>query len=101
MGSMKKHFFNNNNIPAKFSIFYLLSGIFGIISLDKLIKVFFEYNDVTEQGPLAFGLLFILSTGLILFIILNHMQKVIKRIDDSYNDLKEKDKPGLCNRKSA
>ncbi len=95
MGSMKKHFFNNNNIPAKFSIFYLLSGIFGIISLDKLIKVFFEYNDVTEQGPLAFGLLFILSTGLILFIILNHMQKVIKRIDDSYNDLKEKDKQRL------
>ena len=95
MGSIKKHFFNNKHIPAKFSLFYLLSGIFGIISLDKLIKVFFEFNDVTEQGPLTFGMLFLISTGLILFVILNHMQKVIKRIDDSYNDLKEKDKQRL------
>ena len=95
MGSIKKHFFNNRHIPAKFSLFYLLSGIFGIISLDKLIKVFFEFNDVTEQGPLTFGMLFLISTGLILFVILNHMQKVIKRIDDSYNDLKEKDKQRL------
>ena len=95
MGSIKKHFFNNKHIPAKFSLFYILSGIFGIISLDKLIKVFFEFNDVTEQGPLTFGMLFLISTGLILFVILNHMQKVIKRIDDSYNDLKEKDKDRL------
>ena len=63
--------------------------------MDKLIKVFFEFNDVTEQGPLTFGMLFLISTGLILFVILNHMQKVIKRIDDSYNDLKEKDKQRL------
>ena len=95
MSSLKKHFFNNRNIPAKFSSFFLVSGIVGIISLDKLIKVFFEYNDVTEQGPLTFGLLFLISTGLILFVILNHMQKVIKRIDTSYNDLKEKDKQRL------
>ena len=95
MSSIKKHFFNNKNIPVKFSTFYLISGIFGIVSLDKFIKVFFEYNDVTQQGPLAFGVLFLISTGLILFVILNHMQKVIKRIDQSYNDLKEKDKQRL------
>lgn len=95
MGSFKKHFFNNSNIPVKFSVFYLISGLIGIISLDKFIRVFFEYNTISEQGPLTFGMLFLVSTGLILFIILNHMQKVIKRIDSSYNDLKEKDKQRL------
>jgi PAS domain S-box-containing protein len=95
MSSLKKHFFNNKNIPAKFSFFYLLSGIFGIISLDKLIEIFFKYNDLSQQGPLTFGMLFLISTGLILFVILNHMQKVIKKIDTSYKDLKEKDKQRL------
>ena len=95
MSKLKKHFFNNRNIPVKFSLFYLFTGIFGLIFLDKFIKVFFQYNDVSEQGPLAIGLLFFITMGLILFIILNHMQKVIKRIDKSYNDLKEKDKQRL------
>ncbi len=95
MSSLKKYFFNNKNIPAKFSIFYLLTGIFGIISLDKFIKIFFQYNNVSEQGPLTIGLLFFMLMGLLVFIILNHMQKVIKRIDRSYNDLKEKDKQRL------
>ncbi|KAB7891752.1 sensor histidine kinase, partial [Poseidonibacter ostreae] len=92
---LKKHLFNNKNIPVKFSIFYLLTGIFGILSLDKFIKIFFQYNNVSEQGPLTIGLLFFMLMGLLVFIILNHMQKVIKRIDRSYNDLKEKDKERL------
>ncbi len=56
---------------------------------------FFKYNSITEQGPLTFGLLFLISTGIILFIMLNHMQKVIQRIDKSYKDLKDKDRERL------
>jgi len=92
---LKKHLFNNKNIPVKFSIFYLLTGIFGILSLDKFIKIFFQYNDIKEQGPLTIALLFFILMGLLVFILLNHMQKVIKKIDKSYNDLKEKDKQRL------
>lgn len=95
MGLLRKYFFNNKFLPTKFSLFYIVSGVLGIISLDKLMTIFFKYNNIKDQGPLTFGVLFLISTGLILFIILNHMQKVIKRIDASYNDLKEKDKQRL------
>ncbi|MGB6329479.1 MAG: histidine kinase dimerization/phosphoacceptor domain -containing protein [Halarcobacter sp.] len=95
MNSIKKYFFNSNNIPVKFSIFFILSGVLGIISLDKFIKVFFQFNSISNQGPLTFGILFLILTGVILFIILNHMQRVIQRIDSSYKDLKEKDKQRL------
>jgi len=95
MGLLRKYFFNNKFLPTKFSLFYIVSGVLGIISLDKLMTIFFKYNNIKDQGPLTFGVLFLISTGLILFIILNHMQKVIRRIDASYNDLKEKDKQRL------
>lgn len=95
MDSKTKYFFNNKNIPFKFSAFYVLTGIVGILSLDKLIKVFIEFNETKDQSILTFGILFLITTGVILFIILNHMQKVIRRIDASYNELKEKDKQRL------
>ena len=41
MSLMKRHFFNNNNIPVKFSIFYLITGIIGIISIDKFFNIYF------------------------------------------------------------
>ena len=95
MGNLKQYFFDNKSIPTKFSISYVLIGVLGIVFLDKLISEFFKYNSIMDQGPLTFGILFLLSTGIILFIMLNHMQKVIQRIDNSYRELKDKDKERL------
>ena len=94
MGFLKRYFFNTKSLATKFSLFYIISGILGIILLDRIIKVFSQHNDLT-QSPLPFGFAFLLLTGSILFIMLNHMQKVIQRIDNSYKDLKEKDKQRL------
>lgn len=97
MSSMKKHFFNNKNIPAKFSIFYLISGIIGIVSLDKLFTIYLQNNQNINENVLTFNFMFsfLFFTVLVLFFILNHMQKVISRIDSSYKELKDKDKERL------
>jgi len=95
MGNFKKYLYNSKSIPTKFSIIYVIIGVVGIVFLDKLVSEFFKYNSITEQGPLTFGILFLISTGLILFIMLNHMQNVIQRIDKSYKELKDQDKERL------
>lgn len=97
MSSMKKHFFNNKNIPAKFSIFYLIMGVIGIIFLDRFLNIYFTYGQTSENSgsTLNFLFLFLIFSVLILFFILNHMQKVISRIDKSYKELKDKDKERL------
>jgi two-component system, sensor histidine kinase PdtaS len=97
MSSMKKHFFNNNNIPVKFSIFYLITGIIGIISIDKFFNIYFTYNQTDKNTSITFDflILFLIFSVLVFFLILNHMQKVITRIDKSYKELKEKDKERL------
>ncbi|PLY05209.1 MAG: histidine kinase [Arcobacter sp.] len=96
MYNLTRTFFNNNKIAKHFSITFILVGIGGLIFLDKLITIFFQHNDITKQGPLTFGILFIISTGIILYFIINHMQKVIKNIDKAYNDLKQKEKDRLA-----
>ena len=97
MSSMKKHFFNNNNIPVKFSIFYLITGIIGIISVDKFFNIYFTYNQTNKNTSITFDflILFLIFSVLVFFLILNHMQKVITRIDKSYKELKDKDKERL------
>ena len=97
MSAMKKHFFNNNNIPVKFSIFYLITGIIGIISVDKFFNIYFTYNQTDKNTSITFDflILFLIFSVLIFFLILNHMQKVITKIDKSYKDLKDKDKERL------
>ena len=56
MINVSKTFLNTNKMAKRFSIVYILVGILGLISLDKLITVFFEHNDITKQGPLTFGI---------------------------------------------
>ena len=94
---IKKYFFNNKYIPVKFSIFYLLSAIIGIASINKLFTIYSENNKNTLDNHLSlnFIFLFLIFTVIVLFFILNHMQKVISRIDKSYKDLKDKDKERL------
>jgi PAS domain S-box-containing protein len=96
MINVSKTFLKTNKMAKRFSIVYILVGILGLISLDKLITVFFEHNDITKQGPLTFGILFIISTGIILYLMISHMQKVIKNIEKAYNDLKQKEKDRLA-----
>lgn len=97
MSSMKKQFFNNKNIPAKFSVFYLIAGIIGIIFIDKFLTIYFTYSNTNKDNDVTFNFVFIflIFSVVILFLILNHMQKVISRIDKSYKDLKDKDKERL------
>jgi two-component system, sensor histidine kinase PdtaS len=94
---IKKYFFNNKYIPVKFSIFYLLSAIIGIASINKLFIIYSENNESTLDNHLSFNFifLFLIFTVVLLFLILNHMQKVILKIDKSYKDLKDQDKERL------
>lgn len=86
-----KFFFNRNKIASKFSFVYITIGVVGLISLDRIIKIFLQNNNISDQGPLSFGFLFIISTGLILYFMINHMQKVIKNVEKAYFDLKKKE----------
>jgi PAS domain S-box-containing protein len=94
---IKKYFFNNKYIPVKFSIFYLLIGIIGIVSINKLFIIYSENNEKNLETHLSFNFifLFLIFTVIFLFLILNHMQKVITRIDKSYKDLKDQDNERL------
>jgi|TARA_R110002050_G_scaffold280862_2_gene428020 PAS domain S-box-containing protein len=88
---LKRQNIVDNGIAKKFSIIFILIGVLGLIFLNKLISIFFINNDVSKEGPLTFGILFVISTGVILYFMINHMERVIQRIDKSYNDLKRKD----------
>jgi len=92
----KKKVLNKNKLAKRFSITYIAIGILGAIFFDKLITIIFEHNDITKQGPLTFAILFVISTGIILYLMINHMQKVIRNIDKAYNELKRKDKDRLA-----
>lgn len=87
---------NKNKLAKRFSLTYIFIGILGVIFVDKLITIFFKYNNITEQGPVTFGILFVVSTGIILYIMINHVQKVIKNIDKAYKDLKRREKDRLA-----
>ena len=78
-------------MAKKFSLTFILIGILGIISIDKLVKIFHENNNISQQGPFTLAILFMVLTGIILYIIINNMEKVLKKIDKSYNELKRKD----------
>ncbi len=89
-------FFNKNKIARRFSFSYVFAGFIGLLFLDKLVQIFFEHNDVSKNGIFTFGLLFIISTGILLYFMINHMQKVIRNIEKAYNDLKQKEKDRLA-----
>lgn len=91
MSSFKKYLFNNQSIPEKFSITYIIIGAVGIILLDQLIKTFFIHNSAYKNGLLTFGVVFLVLTSFLLFLMLRHMQKVISKIDKSYKALKDED----------
>lgn len=93
---LKQKIFNKNKLAKRFSLTFVIIGILGIVFLDKLITVFFETNNLRTQAPFTFGILFMMLTGVVLYLMINHMQKVIKNIDQSYKDLKRKDKNRLA-----
>jgi two-component system, sensor histidine kinase PdtaS len=83
-------------MAKKFSLSFIIIGIFGIIFLDKLLEVFYVNNDINQQGPFTIAIIFMVITGVILYVIINHMEKVIQKIDISYNELKRKDKTRIA-----
>ncbi len=96
ISNLKNTLLNKNKLAKRFSITYIAVGVLGAMFFDKLITIFFEHNSISQQGPLTFAILFVISTGIILYFMINHMQKVIKNIDRAYNELKRKDKDRLA-----
>ncbi len=96
INNLKNTLLNKNKLAKRFSITYIAIGVLGAVFFDKLITIFFEHNSISQQGPLTFAILFVISTGIILYLMINHMQKVIKNIDRAYNELKRKDKDRLA-----
>jgi two-component system, sensor histidine kinase PdtaS len=96
MYSVISRFLNKNKLAKNFSLSFIFVGVLGIVFIDKIIRVYFEYNNINEQGPLAFGILFLLTTGAILYFMINHMQKVLKNMENAYAKLKEKEKDRLA-----
>ena len=79
-------------MAKKFSLTFIIIGIIGVISLDKLIEIFSKNNELSQEGPFSIAIFFMISTGIILYFKIHHMEKVIEKIDKSYNELKRKDK---------
>lgn len=96
MVNLRKEFFNLNKIASKFSFTYFLIGIIGLVSLDRLITLFSIEKGINFSTPLTYGIVFVLATAFILYLMINHMQNVIKNIDKAYNDLKKKEKDRLA-----
>ena len=90
-------FYNKNKtkLSKRFSLTYVAIAIIGVVSLDRLITIIFESNDMSQQGPLTFAILYLISMGLVVFFILNHMQKIINKNDLLYEKLKEEEKMRL------
>jgi two-component system, sensor histidine kinase PdtaS len=94
---IKFNFFTNTSkIAKRFSITYILTGLFGILFLDKFIRIFVENNKVSSDAILSFNIFLIISTGVIIYLTINHMQKVIKNVEKAFDDLKQKEKDRLA-----
>jgi PAS domain S-box-containing protein len=83
-------------MAKKFSLTFIIIGIIGVISLDKLIEIFSKNNELSQGGPFSIAIFFMITTGIILYFIIHHMEKVIEKIDKSYNELKRKDKSRIA-----
>ncbi|MDY3205414.1 MAG: histidine kinase dimerization/phosphoacceptor domain -containing protein [Arcobacter sp.] len=83
-------------MARKFSLTFIIIGIIGIISIDKLLGIFFKNNEISQQGPFALGIFFMILTGIILYFIINNMEKVVQKIDKSYKELQKKDKSRIA-----
>lgn len=94
--NFKNTVLNKNKLARRFSLTYIIIGVLGAMFFDKLITIIFEHNSISQQGPLTFAILFVISTGIILYLMINHMQKVIRNIDKAYKELKRKDKDRLA-----
>jgi len=96
MINVRKKIFDLKKIASKFSFLYIVIGIVGLISLDSLVSTYSINKNLEVQSPFIYGLFFIIFTGIILYLMINHMQNVIKNIDKAYSDLKKKEKDRLA-----
>ena len=91
-----KFFFNTNKIAKRFSITYILLGFIGIFFLHSIIRLYVENNIISINSILTFNIFFVLATGFIIYLTINHMHKAIKNIEIAYNKLKQKEKDRLA-----
>jgi len=96
MKKLKDLLFNRNGIATKFSSTYIIISLLGLFFLNKFIIIFSENNNIAKQGPITYAILFVFFTGIILYLMVNHMQKVIKNIENAYEDLKKKEEYRLA-----
>ncbi len=87
------------NQPTKkrkiFSTFSLAVVGISIVFLIKIVNLYFEFNPTKDQQLFTYIFFILIFTILILFLVINHLQKVLKIIDKSYTDLKSKDEERL------
>lgn len=94
--SFKSKFLDKNKLAKRFSLTYILIGVLAIISFDKFLTIFTAQKEISQQGLLSFVITFVFATGIILYLMINHMQKITKNIDKAYKELKRKDKTRLA-----
>jgi PAS domain S-box-containing protein len=68
----------------------------GIFLLHSIIRLYVENNVVSINSILTFNIFFVLATGFIIYLTINHMHKAIKNIEKAYNKLKQKEKDRLA-----
>ncbi len=95
MGRVKRYILEKGRISTRLSLSYILVGIISALIIDRILIAVFQKNSSFEMEFFIFSGFFIVLTGVFLFIILNHMQKVISKITRSYYDLKKQDKDRL------
>lgn len=88
------NFFKSIN-KSKISPLIIVIFIVFIVSTVKVLDIYFEHNPTADQELFKYIFMFFLFTIIILFLIINHLQKVINTIDKSYKELKIKDKERL------
>ncbi|WP_321470069.1 histidine kinase dimerization/phosphoacceptor domain -containing protein [Halarcobacter sp.] len=96
MIDVRKKIFDLKRIASKFSLIYVVIGVIGLISLDSLVSAYSINKNLEVQSPFIYGVFFIVFTGIILYLMINHMQNVIKNIDKAYKELKKKEKDRLA-----
>lgn len=96
MNKINFSFFGKNTIDKNFPILFMTVGILGIFFLDKLVKTLLANESIQEQWALVFGAFFVIATGIMLYLVISRMQKVLKKIETSYENFRQEEKNRLA-----
>lgn len=96
MSKINFSFFGKDTIDKNFPILFIIVGVLGIFFLDKLTKLLLTNQTIHNQGAFIFGSLFVVATGIMLYLVIIRMQKVLKNIETSYENFRQEEKNRLA-----